>query len=276
MSTPKKRLKVTTVLPTYWRITIDNPPINLYDPEMFAELRVLIDRIDSDPGLKVVVFDSADPDYFIAHYDVARGEEIPDVPGAAEFGRWPEFVTRLIHSRVVSIALIRGRARGHGSELALACDMRFASREKAIFGQVEVGAAVVPGGGSTEALANLAGRARTLEIILGSNDFDGDTAERYGWVNRSLPDSELDAFVDTLARRIASFEKRPLELAKKLVNARSRIASEADRWASNQSFITTTTWPETKASLKALFARGLQQKGDLEYNFGPSLGPDGK
>jgi enoyl-CoA hydratase/carnithine racemase len=276
MSSPKRRLKISAVTPGYWRVSIDNPPINLYDPEMFAELRVLVDRMDADKHLKVVVFESANPDYFVAHYDLERGEEIPKVEGAAEFSRWPEFVTRMINSRVASIALVRGRARGHGGELAFACDMRFASREKAVFGQIEVGVAVVPGGGATEALAHLAGRSRALEILLGSMDFDADTAERYGWVNRSLPDAELDAFVDNLARRIASFEARPLELAKKLVNSRSHISPEADRWASNQSFITTTTWPETKAVLSSLMDRGLQKKGDFEFNLGSHLGPNGQ
>ena len=137
-----------------------------------------------------------------------------DLPGAAPFSEWPAFVTRLAQSRVISIAKVRGRARGHGSELALACDMRFASREKAIFAQTEVGSAVVPGGGATEWLTALAGRSRALEIIVGADDFDAIIAEKYGWVNRALPDAELDGFVDNFARRIASFEKRPLELAR--------------------------------------------------------------
>src|ERR1700744_5148940 len=172
MNTPKKRLNVRVVTPGYWRVTIGNPPINLYDPEMFAELRVLMDRIEASDELKVVVFDSANPDYFVAHYDLERGEVIPDQPGAAEFSAWPKFVTRLAQSSVVSVAKVRGRARGHGSELALACDIRFASKEKAVFAQVEVGVAVVPGGGATEWLSALAGRSRALEIICGADDFD--------------------------------------------------------------------------------------------------------
>lgn len=133
------RLTISKVVPAYWRVTIKNPPINLYDPEMFAELNVLMNTIDGDKEVKVVVFDSANPDYFIAHYDLERGEVIPDQPGAAEFSAWPKFVTRLAQSRVISVAKLRGRARGHGSELALACDMRFASKEKAVLAQVEVG-----------------------------------------------------------------------------------------------------------------------------------------
>src|ERR1700748_331988 len=239
------RLTISKVTPAYWRVVIKNPPINLYDPEMFAELNVLMDAIDADKEVKVSVFESANPDYFVAHYDLERGEVIPDQPGAAEFSAWPRFVSRIANSRVVSIAKLRGRARGHGSELALACDMRFASKEKAVFAQVEVGVAVVPGGGATEWLCALAGRSRALEIICGANDFSADMAERYGWVNRSVPDAELDAFVDDFARRVASFELRALRLAKQLVNARAGVPAEAERWSSNQAFIGTTGWPAT-------------------------------
>ena len=266
------RLTVSEVTPAYWRVVIDNPPINLYDPEMFAELNVLMDTIDAAAELKVVVFESANPDYFIAHYDLARGEVVPDQPGAAEFSAWPRFVTRLAQSHVVSVAKLRGRARAHGSELALACDMRFASREKAVLAQVEVGSAVVPGGGAIEWLSALAGRSRALEIICGADDFDADTAERYGWVNRSIPDAELDAFVDDFARRVASFEKRALELAKNLVNARAGVPSEADRWASNQSFVGTTSWPETQALIGRLMEQGLQAEGDFELRLGHHIG----
>ena len=197
---------------------------------------------------------------------------IPEQPGAAEFSAWPTFVTRLAQSRVVSVAKLRGRARGHGSELALACDMRFASKEKAVLAQIEVGGAVVPGGGAIEWLCALAGRSRALEIICGANDFDADTAEKYGWVNRSIPDADLDAFVDDFARRVASFEKRALELAKKLVNARAGVPSEADRWGSNQSFMGTTSWPETKALVAKLIDKGLQKQGDFELRLGHHVG----
>ena len=266
------RLTISKVVPAYWRVTIKNPPINLYDPEMFAELNVLMNTIDGDKEVKVVVFDSANPDYFIAHYDLERGEVIPDQPGAAEFSAWPKFVTRLAQSRVISVAKLRGRARGHGSELALACDMRFASKEKAVLAQVEVGVAVVPGGGATEWLCALAGCSRALEIICGANDFDADMAEKYGWVNRSIPDAELDAFVDDFARRVASFELRALELAKKLVNARAGVPSEANRWGSNQFFLGTTTWPETQARIGKLMDKGLQQEGDFERRLGHHVG----
>ena len=272
MASTQNRLTITAETPAYWRIIIENPPINLYDPEMFAELNVLMDKIETDRELKVVVFESANPDYFVAHYDLERGEVVPEQPGAAEFSAWPKFVTRLAQSRVVSVAKLRGRARGHGSELALACDMRFASKEKAVLAQVEVGVAVVPGGGATEWLAALAGRSRALEIICGADDFDADTAEKYGWVNRSIPDADLDAFVDNFARRVASFEKRALELAKKLVNARAGVPTEADRWSSNQAFIGTTSWPETQALIGKMYEKGLQQDGDFERRLGHHVG----
>ncbi|WP_298928212.1 enoyl-CoA hydratase/isomerase family protein [uncultured Ramlibacter sp.] len=269
------RLKLDASNPLIWRVTIDNPPVNLYDPEMFAELRLLMDRIEADKQLKVVVFDSANPDYFVAHYDMVRGNVIPDAPGAAEFSEWPNFVTRLAHSRVVSIASIRGRARGHGSELALACDMRFASREKAVFAQIELGVAVVPGGGAMDWLPALVGRSRALEIVLGADDFDADTAERYGWINRALPDAQLDGFVNELARRIAGFERRPLELAKKFINERAGIPSEAQRWASNQAFIGTTHWPEPRQRVAQLMTQGLQQDSDTERRLGFHVGQHG-
>ncbi|MGA7809215.1 enoyl-CoA hydratase/isomerase family protein [Bradyrhizobium sp.] len=266
------RLTVKQVTPAYWHVSINNPPINLFDPEMFAEFNVLMDKIDGDKDIKIVVIESANPQYFIAHFDIVRGETIPDQPGAADFGAWPGFVTRLAESRVVSVAKLRGRARGHGSELALACDIRFASKEKAILSQPEVGVSVVPGGGATEWLPALVGRSRALEIFCGSDDFDADTAEKYGWVNRSIHDAQLDAFVDNFARRVSNFDKRALELAKKTVNARAGVPSEAERWGSNRAFVWTTTWPETQAKIGRLMGMGLQQDNDLELNFGKHIG----
>lgn len=272
MTTSAMRLIVTEVQAAYWRVTINNPPINLYDPEMFAELRLLMDRIESDPKLKIVVFESSDPDFFVAHYDVVRGREIPDRPGAAPFHEWPNFVTRLAQSRVISVAKIRGRARGHGSELALACDIRFASRERAVFGQIEIALGVVPGGGATDWLSQLVGRSRAIEILVGADDFDADMAERYGWINRAIPDNELDAFVENFAHRVAGFNAQVLELAKKSVNARAGVPTEADRWASNQAFLTTTTWPGVRETAVRALELGLQQRGEFEMRLGHHIG----
>ncbi len=266
------RLTITKITPAYWNVSINNPPINLYDPEMFAELNVLLDTLDDDKDVSVIVLESANPDYFVAHFDFIRADIIPDQPGAAEFTAWPRMMTRFAQSRVLSIAKLRGRARGQGSELAFACDIRFASKEKAILGQPEVGVGVVPGGGGTEWVARLVGRARALEILCAADDFDADTAEKYGWVNRSIPDAELDAFVDKFARRVGSFLKRPLELAKKLVNAHVGFPSEAELWNSNHAFLGTKSWPESQARVRKLVEMGFMQPGDLEMNMGERLG----
>src|SRR5258705_4303354 len=139
-----KRLNIDRKTPSYWHVTLNNPPLNLYDPDMFAELGMLIDRIEDHEDIKVVVFDSADPEYFIAHYDVARGDVVPDLAGAAPFSEWPAFVTRLGESRGISIAKIMGRARGHGSQLARSCDIRFFNRQGANFAQNQDGSGAPP------------------------------------------------------------------------------------------------------------------------------------
>jgi len=172
---------------------------------------------------------------------------------------------------VVSIAKIRGCVRGACSEFVLACDMRFASRENTRLGQPEVGVGLHPGGGGTERLPHLVGRGRALEIILGANDFDGDTAERYGYVNRALPDTELDVFVDTLARRIASFDRRALSAAKTLVNNVS--LPSADRLLDGlASFQTALMWTEAQQRVGALLKLGLQQDADFERTWPAVLG----
>jgi enoyl-CoA hydratase/carnithine racemase len=178
---------------------------------------------------------------------------------------------RLTKSPVVSIAKIRGCVRGVSSEFVLACDMRFASRENTLLGQPEVGVGVNPGGGGTERLPLLVGRGRALEIVLGANDFDGDTAERYGYVNRALADAELDDFVDVLARRIASFDRRPIAAAKNLINQVSLPSADGLLDALN-AFQTALTWPETQQRIQALLERGLQREGDFENRWLALLG----
>src|ERR1700733_10755216 len=221
MANALTQFTVTDVTPGYWRVTFSNPPINLEDPDTILELQELVGLMETDDALRVVVFESGDPDFFINHYDVSRAAETPVAPGPTGLPTWIDTAMRLAATSVVTIAKIRGRNRGGGSEVALACDLRFASREKAVFGQPEVGAGMFPGGGALERLPLLVGRARALEIILGSDDLDAETAALYGWVNRALPDAELDAFVDNLARRIASFDKPALAEAKRLVNRRT-------------------------------------------------------
>jgi enoyl-CoA hydratase/carnithine racemase len=257
---------------SYWRATFDNPPLNLFDPETILALRELMDALEADPAVKVVVFDSADAEFFIAHFDVARGGELPG-PGPTGLPAWADLATRLTRAPFVTIAEIRGRARGVGSEFALACDLRFASRERAVLGHPEVGLGLVPGGGSIEALPGLAGRSRAMEIILGSEDFDADTAQRYGWINRALPDAELAAFVDRLARRIASFEQAALVAAKAQINKRAGVPSGEDLAEAAAVFRESGTWPGTQRRVREALAQGLQQRGDFELNQGARLGP---
>src|SRR6478672_5090836 len=200
----EKRVFLTKHSAAYWRVTLNNPPVNIFGPKTIPQLNEVITAIETDEKLKVVVFDSAIDGFFMTHYDfLAKPEETTSLPlGPTGLQPLPDMLVRLSRALVVSIASIRGRATGVGSELALACDMRFASREKAILSQFEVGAGIVPGGGPMGRLPRLIGRGRALEVFLGADDFPGDLAERYGYVNRSLPDADLDQFVDSLANRI--------------------------------------------------------------------------
>src|SRR6266481_336533 len=211
-TTMTKRILLTRRSAAYWRVTFDHPPLNIFGPETIPQLNEIITALETDEQVKVVVFDSAVQGFFLTHYDfLAKLEATTSLPpGPTGLQPLPDMLVRLSRAPVVSIASIRGRATGVGSELALACDMRFASREKAVLSQFEVGAGVVPGGGPMARLSRLMGRGRALEVILGADDIPGDLAERYGYVNRSLPDAELDEFVDALASRIASFDKQTI------------------------------------------------------------------
>ena len=274
MTESKAQLRVIEESPAYWRAVFDNPPLNIMGVPMFRELQELLSRMDASPDLRVVVFESANPEFYLAHFDltdIAGSLGLMQSTSASGFTVLMDTFVRLTNSPVVSIAKIRGRARGVCSEFGLACDMRFASREKAILAQVEVGSGVHPGGGGTERLPALVGRGRALEIIIGSDDFDGETAERYGYVNRALPDADLDGFVDKVARRIASFDRRPIEAAKNLVNQVS-LPSVERLAASQTSFLTAVTWPETQRRFQALFERGLNKPGDTENRYGELLG----
>src|SRR6059058_5430085 len=219
-----KRVFLTKHSPEYWRVTLNHPPLNIFGPKTIPQLNEVITAIETDKELKVVVFDSAIDGFFMTHYDfLAKVEETTSLPpGPTGLQPLPDMLVRLSRASVVSIASIRGRATGVGSELALACDMRFASREKAILSHFEVGAGVVPGGGPMARLPRLIGRGRALEVLLGADDIPGDLAELYGYVNRSLPDSELDEFVGARWRcALLRSTNRPLRKTKNLVNVAS-------------------------------------------------------
>jgi len=257
-------LRVTEVTPAYWRITFDYPPFNVADGTMFEALQGLLARMDADSMLRVVVFESANRDFYLSHFDLTgKLGNVMTAVGPSGLPILEDTFVRLTKSPVVSVAKVRGCVRGVCSEFVLACDMRFASRENTRLGQPEVGVGLHPGGGGTERLPHLVGRGRALEIILAANDFDGDSAERYGYVNRALPDAELDAFVDTLARRIASFDRRALSAAKTLVNRVS--LPSADRLLDGlTSFQAALMWTEAQRRIEALLKRGLQQDSDFE------------
>src|SRR5271154_767697 len=199
--TKPAQLRLTRRSPAYWRVTIDNPPINVMGPEMVREFQDVINAIEADEHVRVVVLDSAVDDYFLNHSDfLAKLEDLTSMPaGTTGLPPWPDFLVRLTRAPVVSIARIRGRATGNGSDITLACDMGFASREKAIISQWEVGVGMVAGGGPMARLPRLIGRNRALEVLLSSEDLRADQAEAYGYVNRALPDADLDAFVEALA-----------------------------------------------------------------------------
>ncbi len=251
--------------PGRWTITFDNPPINMFVPTTIDELTTLMTSIEADSSVKVIVFQSANPDFFVAHLDVAKAVERPGV-----LGLWRDFVLRLSSTPVVSIAKIRGRTRGIGNEFVLACDMRFASRQNALFGNPEVGVGLVPGGGAMEWLPRLVGRSRALEFVLSTDDFDADIAERYGWVNRTLDDDKLDAFVDALAARVASFDRETLGPAKAQIN-RFGTPTATELQSSIDVFFSTLASPSAQARRVKLRGMAYGVPSDFELNFGRYL-----
>jgi enoyl-CoA hydratase/carnithine racemase len=248
-----------------WTITFNNPPINMFVPETIVELGALMTGLEADPSVKVVMFQSANPEFFIAHLDVAKAAERPEV-----LGLWRDFVLRLSSAPIVSIAKIRGRTRGIGNEFVLACDMRFACRQNAVFGNPEVGVGLVPGGGAMEWLPRLVGRSRALEFVLSADDYDADIAERYGWVNRTLDGSELDSFVDTLVQRLASFDGKVLAAAKAQIN-RFGTPTAAELQSSNDMIFPMLGWPSAQARRVKLRGIGYGVRSDFELNFGRYL-----
>ena len=271
MTESTAHVRVAEETPAYWRVLFDNPPFNIVDATIFEGLQDVLARMEAASSLRVVVFESVNPEFYLAHFDLTgKTGNITTAVGPTGLPILMDTFVRLTKSPVVSIAKIRGCVRGVSSEFVLACDMRFASRENTRLGQPEVGVGVNPGGGATERLPLLVGRGRALEIVLGANDFDADTAERYGYVNRALPDAELDGFVDVLARRIASFDRRPIAAAKNLINQVS--LPPADRLLDSlNSFTTALTWPEAQQRFQALFKRGLNRPGEMENRFGELL-----
>ncbi|MER6534116.1 enoyl-CoA hydratase/isomerase family protein [Streptomyces sp900105755] len=254
--------------------TLDSGPLNLIGVDLVRDLVSLVDTLYSDPGdVRVVVVESASPDYFSAHVDLTAVPRYTAEaakaggPGDASLGM---FLYKLARVPVITIAKVRGRARGGGNELALACDMIFASRENAVFGQFESGTGALPGAGGVQHLARRLGRHRAIEAIAGAEDFDADLAERYGWINRALPDAELDGFVERLAKRIAGFLPEGAKAAKRAVNDLT-LAEPTDVRSDAVTFQSLLALPESRERLDYLAGRGLQTPGDLERDLGRAV-----
>ena len=246
------------------------PPMNLLGPELVRDLVSLIQRAEADAAVQVVVFKSADPDYFISHVDLTRvkeyREEAARLTGEASIG---QLFRHLSASRLVTIAQIEGRVRGAGSEFVLACDMRFAARESAIFGQPEQAFGLIPGAGGVQHLTRLLGRARALEVMLSAEDYDAELAERYGWINRALPASALGDFVSALAHRIAGFPAAH-SVVKERVNAIA-LAPVEDFRRDSDLFLEGVRDPEAQSRTRAAMERGFQTR-DAEMGLARMLG----
>jgi enoyl-CoA hydratase/carnithine racemase len=250
---------------------ITAPPMNLLGPELVRDLVFLIQHAEADEGLRVLVFTSADRDYFIPHVDVTRipeyRQEAAKLTGEASIAL---LFRHLSASRLVSIAQIEGRVRGAGSEFVLGCDMRFAARESAIFGQLEVALGTAPGGGAIQHLVRLIGRARALEVMLSAEDYDAELAEQYGWINRALPAHQLAEFVRALAHRIASFPAPGIVTLKDRVNAIA-LAPVGDFRLDSDLFGEGVHKPEAQARLQAALKRGFQTR-EAEMDLAQLLG----
>lgn len=249
-------------------ITINNPPINLFDMTLIGELDQAGRSLAENPDVKVVILESSNPDFFIAHADVNTIQQLPPPgeQGAEVLAVFHQVVDRFRTMPKATIAKIEGRCRGGGSELALACDMRFAAIGKAILSQPEVGLGIIPGGGGSTRLPRLVGRGRALEIILGCADFDAELAERYGYVNRALPADEIGAFVDNLAKQIASFPAETIAIAKEVVLNNDYGLEEALAFE-REFFLRSAHTDSAKKRMAAAMSLGLQteavEQGDI-------------
>jgi enoyl-CoA hydratase/carnithine racemase len=255
--------------PNSCRVTFDHPPINTITATTVAELAELVGLIEDDRDLNVVVFDSANPDFYLAHYDTEHdpGRTLALGVGPTGMHAWLDLLVRLSRAPVVSIASIRGHVRAAGSEFVLACDLRFASRENALLGQFEVGTGVVPGGGPMARLSRLVGRGRALEILLVADDLDGPRAEQYGYVNRAIADDRLDDEVAEIASRLAGFEHEAIARTKSYVD-QVTLPADSEFPPALADFFELFSRPRQQEQFARLEALGLNTDSDLERRLG--------
>ena len=267
-----EQFHVEQITPAYWRVRFDNGPVNLMDPDTVEQLAALITRFDNDPDLAAVVFYSDKPGYFMAHWDfLADNARVLGMqPGPTGLHPYVDNFVRLSKLPVATISEIRGRTRGAGSEFVLATDIRFAS-EQAILGQFEVGVGAVPGGGPMARLGRLVGRGRALEILLGGDDIRAELAAEYGYVNRVLPDDEIEEFTDAYARRIATFDKVAIAGIKKLVD-QATLPEDREFASGLEAYFATVARPNNRPFTQLLFEHGLQQPDGIETNLGTAIG----
>jgi enoyl-CoA hydratase/carnithine racemase len=269
MTTPST-ITFTRTSPQVARISFANPPANLIVGETVLRLIEIVDQLETDPDIQVVVFESSTPDFFFNHLDPAAAAEFP-VPTDGSLPAWTAMVIKLSKAPYITVASIRGRTRGGGNELALALDLRYASLEKSLFGQPEVGNGLLPGGGGTERLPRSIGRDRALEAILTSDDYPADIAERWGWVTRALPDAELDGFVDRIVERLASFDRVSLASAKTMIN-RATLPPDADLAKAFGEFAHSLTLPGFTSRIAGSAALAQKVGLDLQYRLGEYIG----
>jgi enoyl-CoA hydratase/carnithine racemase len=275
MSSATKGQQVTLrqVTSAVYRVVMDNPPVNLMGAEFVLQLREIVSELENDSRVKVAIFESAVDSFFLNHSDfLAKMEDLTNIPqGPTGLAAWPDILVRLTRAPFVSMAVIRGRATGNGSELALACDMSFASLERAILSQWEVGVGMVAGGGPMARLPRIMGRGRALEVLLSADDIRGADAELFGYVNRALPDAELDRFVDALAARVASFDKWAISNTKRLVNEAS-LPPDIEIRAGWDACMASLKRPVAQERIEVRLEQGLQEPGESEDRLGFFIG----
>jgi enoyl-CoA hydratase/carnithine racemase len=269
---PLTQFNITEPSPGYWRVVFWNPPINLLNSTTVIEIGEIVRRIEEAQDLRVVVFASAHADFYMARYDLSDTNPVAFAPTESGVTYFIDSMMRMNEAGPITIASIRGRVRGGGSEFALSCDMRFASIENSLFGQPEVGVGIVPAGGAIERLPGLVGTARALEIIASADDYDALTAERYGWINRAIPDTELDDHVDRLARRLATFDPNVLAATKRLVRGRAPTPPVDDYRETLETLRALIVSPSTTARRAAVTRHAAVVGTDFEMQMGHHLG----